>query len=594
MNPTPVNLPSDVVDAILKLKFTEILELEKIGIEKAPTLNFEDSLIVATDSNLTLRVTVDQLMQYLNENLRNFIMWKPVVTNKSLVWERSNDDTQPEPLDWADILFPIVSETENGMMTTDLYKKLRGIDAENIVYKKALETAIATRAPKEHTHDQYLKAANLPKKVSAFENDAKYITLDGVPKKISYYENDKKYVRLEDIPVANSTTNGLMSSDTYNKFTTIYNNFIDTDQFNEMIKNINNVLNSYKLSSFENDVGYLSASTVHLALNPFGGVNLLSNSDFRMRSYPDMVVDSWVGNNATITNQMDSDMISWGIITLQPGGYIEGSLTSSLSICGIISFNAKYQTSGSENTASIDVELAGSSNTFVITKDMWKSYSFEIENDFTTRSDTVRFINNGSMAVVMCITNIKIENGKVKTLYSPSLYDIIHMHQHPPIDGQLGSVRPDNKTITIDAGGYLHVVKGTEESAAFIDDENISETTVFSSDKTVRYLEANYASLDDNRLIKSEFLPSYVDDIVDGTMTVDSEGNYVFIIDDPNGGMYSDVPIPSKIYLDVKSNTTYRWSGSQFVQCTTDKLGGAVLVKYDKTDKYMYFVFPEE
>ena len=107
---------------------------------------------------------------------------------------------------------------------------------------------------------------------------------------------------------------------------------------------------------------------------------------------------------------------------------------------------------------------------------MWKSYSFEIENDFTTRSDTVRFINNGSMAVVMCITNIKIENGKVKTLYSPSLYDIIHMHQHPPIDGQLGSVRPDNKTITIDAGGYLHVVKGTEESAAFIDDENISES----------------------------------------------------------------------------------------------------------------------
>ena len=118
MDPTPVNLPSDVVEAIMKLKFTEILELEKIGIEKAPTLNFGDSLIVATENDLTLRVTVDQLMQYLNENLRNFIMWKPVVTDKTLIWERSNDDTQPDSLDWSDIICPIVSDTENGMMTT--------------------------------------------------------------------------------------------------------------------------------------------------------------------------------------------------------------------------------------------------------------------------------------------------------------------------------------------------------------------------------------------------------------------------------------------------------------------------------------------
>ena len=594
MDYTPVNLPSDVVEAIAKLKFTEILELEQIGIEKAPTLNFGDSLVVATENDLTLRVTVDQLMQYLNENLRNFIMWKPVVTNKSLVWERSNDDTQPMPLDWADILFPIVSETENGMMTTDLYKKLRGIDAENIVYKNALDAAIATRAPKEHTHEQYLLAANLPKKVSAFENDAKYITLAEVPKEISYYTNDVKYVRLEDIPLADNTTTGLMTSDTYNALNNMLDNFINMDQFNEMVEDINNVLNNYKLSSFDNDVGYLTPLTVHPALDPFGGVNLLANSDFRMRSYPDMIVDSWVGNNATVSNQMDDDFLSWGIVTLQPGGYIEGYLTESLSSFGVISFNAKYQTSGSENTASVDVELAGTSNSFVITKDMWKPYSFKIENDFTTGSNTVRFVNNGSTTVVMHITNIKIENGKLKTVYSPSLYDIIHMHQHPPLNGELGSVRPDDKTITVDEGGYLHVVKGTVESAAFIDDENVSETTVFSSDKTIRYMESNFASLDEDKIIKSEFLPSYVDDVVEGSMTVDSEGNYVFVIDDPGGGMYSSVPATSKIYLDVKSNMTYRWSGSQFVQCTTDKLGGAVLVKYDNTDKYMYFVFPEE
>lgn len=591
MNPTPVNLPSDVVDAILKLKFTEILELEKIGIEKAPTLNFEDSLIVATDNNLTLRVTVDQLMQYLNENLRNFIMWKPVVTNKSLVWERSNDDTQPEPLDWADILFPIVSETENGMMTTDLYKKLRGIDAENIVYKKALEAAIATRAPKEHTHDQYLKAANLPKKVSAFENDANYITLQGVPKKLSYYDNDVRYVRYEDIPVVSESINGLMSSELYNSISEMLDTFVELDTMQDFVNEIHNTLRSFKISSFENDAGYITEGNIHSVFAPLGGVNLLINSDFRMRTYPDGEVYSWTTDTCNIRNFISDDQsMSMGVILMPISGSFEGKLEESISTSATISFNAKIYEESTDDTAAMSVTLAGVSKDFVITKGMWKYYSFTVDNDFTTNGNTITFINNSGSEIIISITNIKVEDGKLASAYSPSYWDIINAHKHPATESSLGSIRPDGVTTTIDAGGYLSVIKHSETGAAFIDDTKPSLVSVYSSSFTENMLKTGYAQLDTNGIILTKHLPSFVDDIVEGEMTVDADGKFVFVSDT---AIFSE-PSKGKIYLDTTTNASYRWSGSEYIRCSTDMLGGEVLVKYDKTDKYMYFVFPEE
>ena len=592
MNPTPVNLPSDVVEAIAKLKFTEILELERIGIEKAPTLNFGDSFVVATENDLTLRVTVDQLMQYLNENLRNFIMWKPVVTNKSLVWERSNDDTQPMPLDWADILFPIVSETENGMMTTDLYKKLRAIDAENIVYKNALDTAIATRAPKEHTHEQYLLAANLPKKVSAFDNDAKYITLEGVPKQLSHYTNDVKYVRLEDIPLVGVDNSGLMTSDLFNSINVMLDTFTNAEQFQDMVNDIQETIRGLKLSNFDNDMDFISGKDLHARFAPLGAVNLVINSDFRTCSYPDREVASWTSDTCTIKNYIPEDgNMSSGIITMPAGGSFTGYLEESIGAYATITFNAKLYTEDvGQTTASMSVTLANVTNNFDITKDVWKRFEFLVDYDYTSNGSTITFTNTSGSNIELYISGIKVENGKLSSVYSPSYWDILNAHKQPATKDTLGSVRPDGVTTTIDEGGYLTVIKNSETGAAFIDDTKPSYVSVYSSAFMEEFMVNQFAMTDENGVIYTKHLPSFVDDIVEGEMTVDSEGNFVFVSDT---AIFTE-PSRGKIYLDTATNASYRWSGSEYIRCSTDMLGGEVLVKYDKTDKYMYFVFPEE
>lgn len=68
-----------------------------------------------------------------------------------------------------------------------------------------------------------------------------------------------------------------------------------------------------------------------------------------------------------------------------------------------------------------------------------------------------------------------------------------------------------------------------------------------------------YASLDANKKVYAEQLPSYVDDIIDGYYTAPT--------------FYSDVAetIPivgetGKIYIDLKTNRSYRWSGSAYAR----------------------------
>ena len=66
------------------------------------------------------------------------------------------------------------------------------------------------------------------------------------------------------------------------------------------------------------------------------------------------------------------------------------------------------------------------------------------------------------------------------------------------------------------------------------------------------------ATLDEDGKISSTQLPSYVDDVLDG---VYDEENNVFL--DLDNNIYT--PESSKIYVDVNTKTTYRWSGSTYV-----------------------------
>lgn len=65
--------------------------------------------------------------------------------------------------------------------------------------------------------------------------------------------------------------------------------------------------------------------------------------------------------------------------------------------------------------------------------------------------------------------------------------------------------------------------------------------------------------LNENRKIKSEYLPSYVDDIIEGYMkdgTFYADDLITTVIDGEIG----------KIYVDLETNYTYRWSGSAYTE----------------------------
>lgn len=66
------------------------------------------------------------------------------------------------------------------------------------------------------------------------------------------------------------------------------------------------------------------------------------------------------------------------------------------------------------------------------------------------------------------------------------------------------------------------------------------------------------ATLNDNGKVTESQLPSYVDDILEGKLVSVTE----FTL---NAGQHGEVKSSGVIYLDTTTNTSYRWSGSQYV-----------------------------
>lgn len=71
-----------------------------------------------------------------------------------------------------------------------------------------------------------------------------------------------------------------------------------------------------------------------------------------------------------------------------------------------------------------------------------------------------------------------------------------------------------------------------------------------------------YQNLDGNSKIPSTLLPSYVDDVIEGYYSSSK-----FYKTYSNGTYSSEITGESgKIYVDLSTNKTYRWSGSAFVE----------------------------
>lgn len=126
---------------------------------------------------------------------------------------------------------------------------------------------------------------------------------------------------------------------------------------------------------------------------------------------------------------------------------------------------------------------------------------------------------------------------------------------------------PENATLNINSKGakaiYYRGAKitagiiGAGDTAAFI--YNGTYYHLFAIDKKLGSLA--YQDLDSSGRIPSSILPSYVDDVVEGYLkAADSkfykESTYATAITGETG----------KIYVDLSTNKTYRWSGSAFVE----------------------------
>lgn len=70
------------------------------------------------------------------------------------------------------------------------------------------------------------------------------------------------------------------------------------------------------------------------------------------------------------------------------------------------------------------------------------------------------------------------------------------------------------------------------------------------------------ATLDENGYVPSSQLPGFVDDVLDGTY--DEENNQFL---DLNGNVYT--PESGKLYIDVDTRKSYRWSGTIYVELTS-------------------------
>lgn len=144
------------------------------------------------------------------------------------------------------------------------------------------------------------------------------------------------------------------------------------------------------------------------------------------------------------------------------------------------------------------------------------------------------------------------------------LYVDLASHDIYAYDSQSDSLVYVSKTNIVNQimEGKIPVPKATVASRATADANglNIADNYALKTDVPI---------LDSNKLIPNEYLPSYVDDVVEVVQNGQNfevpkvvNGEYL-----PSGSVIS--PETSKIYVNVTDNKTYRWSGTAYVEISS-------------------------
>lgn len=131
-----------------------------------------------------------------------------------------------------------------------------------------------------------------------------------------------------------------------------------------------------------------------------------------------------------------------------------------------------------------------------------------------------------------------------------------------------------NKAVAAQLGNF--VSKTTKINGVALDSENItlSADTLNTVSKDDKGVANGIATLDDAGKVPASQLPSYVDDVLEGYLKTEDGKFY-------KEAAYTTAYIPEdgKIYVDLSTNKSYRWSGSVYVEIA----GGVALGETEQT-----------
>ena len=445
--------------------------------EQNPALGTMDSVLLVGSNNATQRTSMESFMSYLNNNLKNFICWKPLLTEKGFTWQRSSSDESPGEIILSDVAFPMASMTQSGMIDKLLFTKLTDIDDANIVYKDELNNALNLKADANHTHDDYALKSTIPTSLKGLQNDAGFITVNDIPKDLSSFENDVKYLTAADISVATGTTDGLLSKDYYNilanydtTMTNITKSIDDKVSSTTLAESVTNICSeqgyitpdsiSIPLMSADkaggamiNDSSALSLDNGIIDIKPFGVTNLIKNGDFAYY-WSNKIPRNWsrstdATDTTVYTTIIDENDVFTRCVKVTSGiGYgITQLITENFNDC-TLSFFAKADTQ-----RVIKVSIGNVTHDVTLNTN-WTKHTLYLDNFNIDVEKALSFkANTDNDGTSFFIASVKCSIGNIETGCARNYDDVIPPHLLPLADlNTQGTVIPDGDTIIINNG----------------------------------------------------------------------------------------------------------------------------------------------
>lgn len=498
---------ASVEEILAKLKFKKISEFPKL--EELT----EDDTLILVDGNLGVvgRVTAKELMSWFNDNLKNFICWRPIVEDNTLKWVRDKLDIAPADLKFTDIVFPMASETENGMIDPDMYVIIQKLIStyDSLVTDSQLDEKLKDKAEKDHVHKQYATNDALQKLINDIA-DADYVENALLEELVK----SKGFIKLTDIKTVSKDNDGFMTSDLLAQLlanTKALENVALKDHVHDQYLNkdqVQKIVDSEvptKISELENDSGFireedvthpgatstspgtvmvpddsgieLEPDTQSIDIKPFNVQNMLANTDFSTYYTVNNVTefDGWFRYPTddaamSIEHGDGSGMLnSYALCHLFNGTGIGQRIKGMETVPTQVTISFYARASAQKH---IDVILFGLTAHLELTAE-WQLFIVKLSNPATTIADTndvfaITGTNDNTDSVDVYITHIMCQRGSTPTGWCRYQMDIIPVDALPKASkNSYGVIKPDGTTIVVDANGIAH-------SAMTIDGKNIA------------------------------------------------------------------------------------------------------------------------